>query len=462
MSQDSAPNTPAGQSIHGLWATRAIFILAAAGSAIGLGSIWKFPYVTGMHGGGAFVLVYLACVLLVGVPLMMAEILMGRRGRASPVHAVQKLAHESGLGKRWVALGWLGTFAAFLILSFYTMIAGWGLHYTVLSAQGTFTGIAADASTAVFDSLKANPLAMLLWHTLFMAMTIVVVARGVQAGLERAVRWLMPILFALLFVLLGYAFTTGQFLRGMEFLFAADFSRVDGEMFLVALGQVFFTLSLGMASMMAYGAYMPHGQSIARSTVMIVALDTLFSLIAGLAIFPIVFAWNLEPAQGPGLMFVTLPLAFGNLPWGALFGTLFFALVVVAAWVSAIALAEPFVAWAVEKGMRRAKAATLVGVAAWALGILSVLSFNVLSGEDFRIAGRSFYEAIDFLATNILLPLGGILIAVFVGWAMKETKVMKELAMQNQALYIAWRIAIRIVVPLAIVLIMADFFGAPG
>lgn len=459
MTQNSVA---APASIHGLWATRWIFILAATGSAIGLGSIWKFPYIAGMHGGGAFVLVYLACVLLVGVPVMMAEILMGRRGRASPINAMQKLVQESAVSRRWGLIGWLGTFAAFLILSFYAMVAGWALDYTLLSAQGTFVGISAAGTVAAFDELKLSPYTMLLWHGVFMVMTIYVVARGVQNGLERAVRWLMPLLFVLLFVLLGYALTTGHFMKGVHFLFDVDFSKIGSDTLLVALGQVFFTLSLGMASMMAYGAYMSQQQSIAQSAVIIVALDTVFSLIAGLVIFPIVFAWGLTPAQGPGLMFVTLPLAFGNLPFGVLFGTLFFALVVVAAWLSAIALAEPFVAWAVEKGMRRPVAAVLVGVASWVLGIFSILSFSTLSGEEFRIYGKTFYEAIDFLSSNILLPIGGILTAVFVGWTMKETKVMKELAIKNQVLYIAWRIAIRIVAPLAILVVFLDFFGVFG
>lgn len=456
MSQDS---TPQAQSIHGLWASRAIFIFAAAGSAIGLGSIWKFPYVTGMHGGGAFVLMYLLCVLALGVPLMMAEIMMGRRGRAAPVNAMRKLAQESGASKRWVGIGWLGTLAAFLILSFYTMIAGWGLHYTVLSAQGVFAGVSADESASIFDGMQMRWPVMLLWNTVFMAMTVWVVARGVEQGLERAVRWLMPIMFVLLFVLLGYAASTGHFMEGVNFLFAPDFSKIDAGTLIVVLGQVFFTLSLGMASMMAYGAYMPHGQSIAQASLVIIGLDTLFSLVAGLAIFPIVFAWGLEPAQGPGLMFVTLPLAFGNLPFGVLFGTLFFALVVAAAWVSAIALVEPFVAWAVEKGMSRVKASVLMGGAAWFLGIFSILSFNVLAGDQFLIQGLTFYEAVDFLASNILLPIGGILTAIFAGWVMKDTKVMKELAMKSPALYIVWRIAIRIVAPLAILLVMLDFFG---
>ncbi len=457
MSQNS---TPPGHSIHGLWATRAVFILAAAGSAIGLGSIWKFPYEVGMHGGSAFVLLYLVAVLVIGVPVMMAEIMIGRRARVSPINAMRKLAQESGGSKRWVAVGWLGTFAAFFILSFYTVIAGWALHYTVLSAQGVFAGLAtAEESASIFDGLQMSWPTMLLWHTVFMVMTIVVVARGVEQGLERAVRWLMPLMFVLLFVLLGYAVSTGHFMDGVNFLFKPDFSALSGTSLLVVIGQVFFTLSLGMASMMAYGAYMPHGQSIARSALLIVGLDTLFSLVVGLAIFPVVFAWGLEPAQGPGLMFVSLPLAFGNLPMGTLFGTLFFGLVVIAAWLSAIALVEPFVAWAVEKGYTRARATVAMGVAAWVIGVLSILSFNVMSGDHFRIAGLTFYESVEFLADNILLPLGGILIAIFAGWVMKDTKVMKELAMKSMPLYLLWRVAVRIVAPLAIGVVLLDFLG---
>lgn len=455
MSQDNTP----GRSIHGLWATQAVFILAAAGSAIGLGSIWKFPYEVGMHGGSAFVLVYLVAVLVVGVPVMMAEIMIGRRARVSPVNAMKKVALESGGSKRWVAVGWMGTFAAFLILSFYTVIAGWALHYTMLSAQGTFAGVTAEESASIFDGLQMSWPAMLLWHTVFMAMTVLVVARGVEQGLERAVRWLMPVMFVMLFVLLGYAISTGHFMEGVEFMFKPDFAALSATTLLVVIGQVFFTLSLGMASMMAYGAYMPHGQSIAQSALVIVGLDTLFSLVAGLAIFPVVFAWGLEPAQGPGLMFVSLPLAFGNLPMGVLFGTLFFGLVVIAAWMSAIALVEPFVAWAVEKGYSRARATVAMGVVAWVIGVLSVLSFNVLSGDQFRIAGMTAYEGIEFLADNILLPLGGILVAVFAGWVMKDTKVMKELQMKNMLLYLLWRVAIRIVAPLAIGLVLLDFLG---
>ncbi len=446
-------------SVHGLWAARWIFILAAAGSAIGLGNIWKFPYITGMYGGGAFVMVYLLCVLFIGMPIMVAEVMMGRRARAAPINAVQKLAQESGISRRWGLLGWMGTLSGFLILSFYSMIAGWALYYVLLLAQGTFTAGTADTVKTSFDGLLANPGLMLLWHSLFMAMAIFIVARGVNAGLERATRVMMPALIVLLFALVGYAMTTGHFMDGVHFLFDVDFSKLTPQAVLVAMGHSFFTLSLGMGAIMAYGAYMPREHSIGRSVLTIAFLDTAFALLVGLAIFPIVFANGLEPASGPGLMFVTLPLAFGNLPAGALVGTVFFVLVVIAALTSAISIAEPFVAWAVEKGMSRLVAATIIGATSWFLGIFSILSFNWLAGDEYKLFGRTFFDNLDFLTTNILLPLGGLLIAVFAGWAMKETKVMKELEMKNQAVYIAWRIAVRIVAPLGILLVMLNFLG---
>ncbi|MFP5383845.1 MAG: sodium-dependent transporter [Gammaproteobacteria bacterium] len=456
MSLDQSPDTP---SVHGIWATRWVFILAAAGSAVGLGNIWKFPYITGEYGGGAFVLVYLLCVLFIGVPVMVAEVLIGRRARAAPVNAVQKLAKESGASRRWGLLGWMGTITGFLILSFYSMIAGWTLYYIVLLAKGTFTAADSTAVNAEFGSLLADPYTMLAVHSLFMAVTIWIVASGVQRGLERAVRLMMPVLVALLFVLLGYAMSTGHFMDGVRFLFHWDFSKLTSQAILAAMGHAFFTLSLGMGAIMAYGAYMPRGQLIGPSVMAVAAFDTAFALLVGLAIFPIVFAHGLQPAAGPGLMFVTLPLAFGNLPMGDAFGTVFFVLVALAAWTSAISIAEPFVAWAVEKGMNRLTAASIIGITSWFLGIFSILSFNLMKGAEYHVFGRSFFDALDFLTTNILLPLGGVLIAVFVGWVMKETKVMKELQMRNQAIYIAWRIAVRIVAPLAILAVMLNFLG---
>ena len=306
-------------SQHGMWSSRLVFVLAAAGSAVGLGNIWKFPYITGENGGGAFVVVYLVCIALIGVPIMMAEVMLGRAGRMSPINTMRALTKQSGGSGFWPVIGWMGVVAGFLILSYYAVIAGWAVYYIFRLASGTFEGADGAASGAAFDAFLANPWAILLWQTIFMAVTVVIIARGVARGLETAVRWLMPLLFVLLVVLVGYAAAFGDFARGAAFLFSFDASKLSVDGLLTAMGHAFFTLSLGMGAIMAYGAYLPARTSIASTVTTIAVLDTVVALVAGLAIFPIVFGTpGLEPGEGPGLMFVTLPIAFGNLPVGAL------------------------------------------------------------------------------------------------------------------------------------------------
>ncbi|EKF75382.1 SNF family Na(+)-dependent transporter [Alcanivorax hongdengensis A-11-3] len=446
--------------VHGMWASRWVFILAATGSAVGLGNIWKFPYITGEYGGGAFVLLYLVCIAVVGIPIMVAEVMLGRKGGLSPIHSMQRVAQQSKVTKRWGVIGYLGALSGFLLLSFYTVIAGWSLYYVWEGASGVFQGASAEQVQAVFADLKASPWMMLLCHTLFMAMTMGVVARGVNRGLEKAVEILMPVLFVLLIVLVGYAATTSGFADGMRFLFAFDFSKLSGEAVVVALGHSFFTLSLGLGAIMAYGAYMPHqikGSKTGKakpvsigSTVLVIAvIDTLVALAAGMAIFPLVFSNGLEPSAGPGLMFESLPLAFGQLPGGALFSCLFFILVACAAWSSSISLGEPLVAWLVERGWKRWRASLLIGALAWVLGIGTVLSFNIWKDDTFLMG--TFFDNIEFISTNIMLPLGGLLIAVFAGWIMKETQARKELAMKNFKVYMLWRAVVRIFSPAAVI-----------
>jgi len=427
---------------------------------VGLGNIWRFPYITGENGGGAFVLLYLLCIAVVGIPIMAAEVMLGRKGGLSPINTMRKLAGESKVTQRWAGIGIMGALSAFLILSFYSAVASWALYYTWEAARGVFEGITATQSEAHFDSMLADPWLMLGFHSLFMLLTMVVVARGVKGGLEKAVQVLMPLLFVLLLVLVGYAATTPGFSEGMNFLFAFDFSKLTGKAVLVAVGQAFFTLSLGMGAIMAYGAYMPRevtdpktGKkkpvSILSTVAIIAVLDTLVALGAGMAMFPLLFSGGLEVGQGPGMMFVTLPLAFGSIPGGVLFGTLFFLLVVCAAWSSSISLGEPVVAWLVEKGLTRAKAAIVVGLGAWLLGVGSVLSFNVWKDNTF-LAG-TFFDNMEFLSTTVMLPLGGLLIAIFAGWVMKETHARKELGIKNFKLYLVWRALVRIFSPAAVV-----------
>ncbi len=445
-------------SIHGEWSSRWAFILATSGSAIGLGNIWKFPYITGVNGGGAFVLVYLACILLIGLPIMMAEVMMGRRARQSPINAVRTLSAEAGAGKAWRLLGWMGVVAGFLILSYYSVIAGWAVGYVFKALAGDFSGADGQAISQQFGAMIASPWYLLLLHTVFMVMTVAVVARGVRNGIERAVSWMMPGLFALVIVLLFYAMLGGgAFMQGVHFMFDPDFSALTPTGVMVAMGHAFFTLSLGMGAVMVYGSYMPARASITSSVFTIVALDTLVSLLAGLIIFPLVFANGLEPGQGPGLMFQTLPIAFGQMPAGLVFGTLFFVLLTFAAWSSAISLVEPVVAWLIENhGFSRPGAAWLCGALSWLLGLGTIFSFNLWS--DYRLFDRSFFELLDFLTSNIMLPMGGLFIALFTGWIMPRAASRAELA-TGERIYAGWRILVRYVAPVAVIVVLLNLLG---
>ena len=460
-------------SIHGQWSSRLVFILAATGSAVGLGNIWKFPYITGENGGGAFVLIYLLCIALIGIPIMMAEIALGRRGRKSPINTMTDLAREENVSAGWSLLGWGGVIVGFLILSYYSVIAGWALSYIFRMAGGIFVGADADLVKTTFNTLIGNPESLLAWHTIFIVMSMVIVARGVRGGLEKAVTFLMPALFVLLLIMVGYALNTGYFSQGLDFLFHVDFNEVfykcesingveqcafSGEPALTALGHAFFTLSLGMGAIMVYGSYMPKKNSIASSTLIIAIADTVVALLAGMAIFPIVFANGLEPGAGPGLIFQTLPIAFGGMPGGQLFGTMFFVLLVFAAWSSAISLVEPGVAWLVEnRGHNRVYAATVVGLLAWLLGLGTVFSFNIWSGEEYQLFGKTFFDLMDYLTSNIMLPLGGFLIAIFATWIMRKESVKDELNMSKG--FDVWYFITRFISPIAVLIVFLNAIG---
>ncbi|MBC6427921.1 MAG: sodium-dependent transporter [Cellvibrionales bacterium] len=437
------------------WSSRLTFILAATGSAVGLGNIWKFPYITGENGGGAFVLVYLLCILLAGIPVMIAEVLLGKQGRSSPVFAVQRLALEAGRSRHWRWLGALGVVAGVLILSYYSVIAGWALAYLPKMLAGDFVGIAGDGSSAIFKSHLARPAVLLGWHSLFMVMTMAVVIAGVTRGLGRAVEFLMPVLFVLLLILLGFAIAEGEFMQAVRYLFSFDnAAALTGKSVLIALGHAFFTLSIGMGAIMAYGSYMPPAAPVARTVWVVAVMDTCVALVAGLAIFPIVFASpDLDPASGPGLLFVSLPVAFGGMPAGVLFGTLFFALVSVAAWTSSISLIEPAVAWLVDSGRaRRWQAGVILGVLCWAIGVGSVLSFN--DWQDWHLLGGfNWFELSDFLTANLMLPLGGILMAIFVGHLYSTQAVRKALDIEGW-LYRLWHFVLRWVSPVLVAVVL--------
>jgi NSS family neurotransmitter:Na+ symporter len=445
-------------SLHGFWSSRWAFILAVSGSAVGLGNVWKFPYMAGENGGGAFVLFYILCVFLVGMPVMVSEVLIGRRGRRNPVATMRIVGEEEGSHPQWGLVGVMGIIAGFLILSFYSVIAGWSLAYVGYSLRGVYAGGDPATVSRVFSDLLGNWQLVALWHTVFMGCTIFVVARGVERGLETAVRFMVPALVLLLLVLLGYALAYGDFEGAVGFLFSRDFSALEPEAMLVALGQAFFTLSIGMGAIMAYGAYLPEGTSIGTTSIAVVIADTLIAMLAGLIIFPIVFANNLDPGSGPGLIFETLPVAFGQMKFGLISGTLFFVLLTFAAWTSAIGLIEPAVAWSVEtRGQRRSTAAIVIGMAIWAVGFLTILSFNELAG--FRPLGGTLFENIDHLASNILLPLGGLLITIFAGWVMCKNSTAEELDPLAGVAYRVWRFLARWVAPAAVLVVLLHAAG---
>ncbi|MEL7187285.1 MAG: sodium-dependent transporter, partial [Pseudomonadota bacterium] len=439
-------------SLHGNWSSKMAFVLAVTGSAVGLGNIWRFPYVAGENGGGAFVLVYLLCVVAIGMPVMMSEILIGRRGRRNPVATMELLGREEGGSRNWRFVGLMGVIGGIFILSWYSVIAGWTLSYIVKSASGLFVGASPGAVVEIHNAFKGNAWQGGIVHTVFMAITIFVVARGVERGLEQAVRFMVPALLVMMLVLLGYSISSGSFGAGVEFLFQPKFEELQWSGVLAAMGQAFFTLSIGMGAIMAYGAYLPEEASINATSATVVAADTAIAILAALVVFPLVFANNLNVEEGPSLVFQTLPLAFGQMPGGAFFSTVFFVLLSFAAWTSAIGLMEPAVAWVMENWNKaRTFATLLIGLTIWALGFGSVLSFSVW--KDVSFFRGTIFDNLLFVTNDLLLPVGGLLIAVFAGWVMCRNSTAEELGGAGSA-YKAWRLGARVVAPVGIFVVL--------
>ncbi|WP_416138613.1 sodium-dependent transporter [Halomonas sp. HK25] len=437
--------------VHAQWSSKMTFVLAAAGSAVGLGNIWRFSYMVGDSGGAAFVLIYLACVALVGLPILVAEWLIGRRGQENPINAMADLARKNGRLPAWALVGASGVLAAFLILSFYSVIGGWSLSYTLSSVTGAFSGQDADAIGALFGGLLGSPVTLTLWHTAFMALVIFIVARGVTKGLEGAVRTLMPALVILMLVLVGYGMTTGHFGEALAFMFRPDWSAVTGGVVLAAMGQAFFTLSLGMGIMMAYGSYLGEDVNLISTARTVIILDTVIALLAGMAIFPIVFANGMSPGEGPGLIFVSLPVAFGNMTGGTILGLMFFLLLTFAALTSAISLLEPVVELVEERTPLSRIAATLVsGVAVWALGIAALMSFNVWDG--LLIFGLNIFDLLDTFTSKVLLPLTGLGAILFVAWCLERSSVAAELNLAGGKERL-WHVVARYVAPIGVIVV---------
>ena len=443
------------------WGSRAGFILAAAGSAVGLGNIWKFPYITGENGGGMFVITYLACVAFVGLPVMVAEILMGRSTQSSPVGAYRKLA---GPGSPWMSMGWLGLASAFVILSFYSVVAGWSLHYTWLAVSGDLIGMDAASIAALFGEVDASPWLNSFWHLVFIALTMAVVVGGVSKGVERWSRILMPALFVMLLILFVNALTLSGFGEAADFVFGLHTEKFTADGALAALGHAFFTLSLGMGAILTYGSYLQKDDDIVSAAVIISVLDTVIALIAAMILFPIIFTQGMEAAQGPGLVFVSIPIALGKMQGGVFLAVTFFGLLVFAALTSAISMLEVTTSYFIdEKKWGRRRATLLSGGLIALAGIPSALS----GGTEFfgshmeALIGKNWFDLCDYLSTNWMLPLGGLGIAIYTGWRMDE-RIRHEHFLAGSKLqffYRTWLLLLKFLVPVAVVMVFLHAVG---
>ncbi len=433
------------------WASRLGFVLAAAGSAVGLGNIWRFSYVTGEEGGAAFLIIYLITIFLIGYPLMVTEISLGRNTQKNPVGAFKSLAP----GSPWWLVGALGVITGFVILSYYSVIAGWSLAFMVNSLGGFPEGI--EAAEGMFIGHITGIAAPVIYHAIFMALTAGVIAAGVVKGIQRTVKYLMPVLAVLLVLVVLRSVTLEGAGEGIAFMFAPDFGEVTWTTILRAVGQSFFTLSLGMGAILTYGSYLSNQDEIPGSSIQIVGFDTILAIVAGLAIFPAVFAFGFDPGDGPGLVFVTLPAVFAEMPLGTLFGFLFFLLLSIAALTSAISLLEVVVAYVIdEHNWPRSMAAIVVGIIIFVVGIPPILGYSAWSGFEFAGTGMDILDTYDFFADSIFLPLGGVLTAIFAGYVWGARNVVDEANRGLPSFRIGMWIAplLMIVIPLGVLAAM--------
>ncbi len=415
--------------------------MAAIGSAVGLGNLWRFPFQAGQNGGSAFVIIYLVCVIIVAYPILIAELAIGRHKGLSAVGSTRQLALDIGRSRNWAVVGWIGVIASFIILSTYSIIAGQVLAYSVMSVSGEFAQYASNDAAQTL-SLYAGPTHALMWHTLFMVVTILIVSAGLHGGIERVVTVLMPIFFVMLAGLCVYALTTGAAKDAIKYLFAPDFSALTPTIVLAALGQAFFSIGIGAAIMITYGSFLPKEEHIGGSAAIIAGSDTMVAIVAGLMIFPIVFAHGLDPAAGSGLIFGALPAVFAGMPAGSIIGGLFFFLAFIAALTTSISILITVSAVVVEElGLNRIKSAFAVGVLVWAVGAATVM-----------ISGLSGW--LEFLSGSVLLPFCGLLVAALAGWVVPRNIMRNELTATSDGLFKFWRVLIRYVATIAIALIL--------
>lgn len=446
------------QSTSPRWQSRISFIFAASAAAIGLGNIWRFPYLVGESGGSAFVLLYLLFVIILGYPLLICEMTLGRIGRHNPAKAMASVAEKSNRSRLWGLVGALTIISAFIILSYYVVIIGWVSDYFFRAIMGQFKNATVASSLSTFKNLQAKPWEMVWDTTLIILATGGVIIFGVKRGLEKAVMIMFPALLVLLFLLLGYAMTTPGFPKAIHFLFHPDFQKINAHVVLVALGQAFFSLNIAMAITMMFSAYLPVKTPLVSSAVAVAAADTLFALLAGMIIFPIVFSFNLQSDAGPSLIFQTLPVAFGKIDYGTVISSLFFLLLFFAAFTSAIALLEPTVVWLMEKfTIKRWLAVVLSMIGCWILSLGTIFSFS--DWKSITLFGRTFYQFIDDLTAGLTLPIGGMMIAIFVGWFLQKSVLENELDWKlHRHWFPIWRFILRYIAPLAILLILLTSF----
>ena len=443
------------------WGSRVGFVLAAAGSAVGLGNVWRFPYTVGEHGGGAFVLLFVLAIAFIGLPVLMAEFFLGRSTQLSPVGAYRKF---SSPGSPWMLIGWMGVAAGFIILSYYSVVAGWCMHYAWVSVTESFVGQSPEEVQDTFVGLVTNPGLSTMWHLIFMGLTISIVVAGVKGGIELWVKILMPVLFVLLLILLAYATTLDGFGEGLAFVFTPDFSKVTGQSVLAALGQGLFSLSVGMGALIVYGSYLSKRDDVVGASLTVGLIDTVVAILAAVLLFPILFTVGQEPNQGPGLVFVTLPIAFADMPGGLLLAPAFFILLTFAALTSAISLLEVTTSYFIdERGWSRTKAALGTGGLVALLGIPSALAASSkIFGEGVKgIFGMDWLDLFDFVASNIILPLGAMGISIFVAWYLDQ-RIREEnfkAGTKLEFLFVGWVILLRFVVPIAVLFVFLNAIG---
>ncbi|MBP2027519.1 NSS family neurotransmitter:Na+ symporter [Acetoanaerobium pronyense] len=438
------------------WGSKIGFILAASGSAVGLGNLWKFPFMAGQNGGGAFVLIYFAILFIVGFTLMLAELTIGRKTQLSPVGAYRSL------DKRFTWVGAIGVLAGFLILSFYSVVGGWVIRYIVKAVTGAFTIADPEVLGGLFVSFITNPIEPIIYHLIFMILTLGIVIGGISGGIEKYSKILMPSLFVMMILIMIRSLTLPNAMEGVRFLLVPDFSKITGDVVLAALGQVFFSLSLGMGAMITYGSYLSKDEDLISSSVQIPLIDTAIALIAGLAILPAVFSFGFDPEGGPGLLFITLPAVFSQMPLGSVFGVIFFTLVLFAALTSSISLLEVVVSYVVDEWKWNRKMASIVlGGIIFLMGVPSSLGMGLWS--DIRpIMGKDIFDSVDFIASNVFLPLGGMMLCIFIGWFWGIDKALAEITNNgklNFALAGAWSFLIKFIAPVAILVVFIQGLG---